>query len=248
MKETRLSMGMPITIEVVSFEEAHSVITRAFEYFKAVDERFSTYKSTSEITSINREDIPKEKWSPEMREIFSLAEQTEKDTKGYFNIKRPDGILDPSGIVKGWSIRNAAIILQEEGCSNFFIDVGGDVQTRGHNEEGFEWSVGIRNPFKQREIVKVLYPHGHGVATSGTYVRGQHIYNPYAPHTPITDIVSLTIIGPDVYEADRFATPAFAMGREGIMFIESLKDFEGYLIDSSGIATMTSGFEQYLHV
>ena len=35
---------------------------------------------------------------------------------------------------------------------------------------------------------------------------------------PITDIVSLTVIGPDVLEADRFATAAFAMGRDGILF------------------------------
>jgi len=83
---------------------------------------------------------------------------------------------------------------------------------------------------------------GRGVATSGTYIRGQHIYNPYRPEEKIEDIVSITVVGPDIYEADRFATAAFAMGRGGIMFIEELKDFEGYAVDAAGIATMTSGF------
>ena len=43
--------------------------------------------------------------------------------------------------------------------------------------------------------------------------------------------MSITVIGPDVLEADRFATAAFAMGKDGIMFIEQLPGFEGYSID-----------------
>ena len=43
-------------------------------------------------------------------------------------------------------------------------------------------------------------------------------------------------------EADRFATAAFAMGKDGILFIENLPGFEGYAIDAKGIATMASGF------
>ena len=85
------------------------------------------------------------------------------------------------------------------------------------------------------------------MATSGTYIRGQHIYNPFERSQPITEIVSLTVIGPNVYEADRFATAAFAMGRVCIDFIEQQNGLEGYMIDQDGIATLTSGFEKYLH-
>jgi thiamine biosynthesis lipoprotein len=85
-----------------------------------------------------------------------------------------------------------------------------------------------------------------GVATSGTYVRGQHIYNPKNEDQPITDILSLTVIGPDVYEADRFATAAFAMGRSGIDFIEVLSGFEGYMIDKDKQATYTTDFARYV--
>ena len=52
------------------------------------------------------------------------------------------------------------------------------------------------------------------------------------------------MIGPDVYEADRFATAAFAMGAHGIQFIERRPGLEGYQIDRNGIATFTSGFER----
>jgi thiamine biosynthesis lipoprotein len=115
----------------------------------------------------------------------------------------------------------------------------------GKNTEGGEWSVGIRNPFNIHEVVKVVYPRGRGIATSGSYIRGDHIYNPHKPEEKIKEIVSITVIGPDVLEADRFATAAFAMGKDGIGFIERLEGFEGYAIDAHGIATMTSGFEAY---
>jgi thiamine biosynthesis lipoprotein len=115
----------------------------------------------------------------------------------------------------------------------------------GTNAEGKEWSVGIRNPFNIQEIVKVVYPRGEGIATSGSYIRGDHIYNPHKPEEKIKEIVSITVIGPDVLEADRFATAAFAMGRQGIEFIEQLKGFEGYAINAEGIATMTNGFGAY---
>lgn len=108
-----------------------------------------------------------------------------------------------------------------------------------------DWSVGIRNPFKSEEIVKVVYPRGKGVATSGSYVRGSHIYNPLEPDDGLKEVVSITIIGPDVLEADRFATAAFAMGKSGIEFIEKMPELEGYMIDKEGVATFTSGFSAY---
>jgi thiamine biosynthesis lipoprotein len=106
--------------------------------------------------------------------------------------------------------------------------------------------VGIRNPFKIDEIVKVLSVTDCGVATSGTYIRGQHIYNPVSGVSEITDILSMTVIGADIYYADCYATAAFAMGQEGIGFIEALDGFEGYMIDKNGIATYTTGFERYV--
>ena len=242
MRETRDIMGMPVTVEIVGASSAD--LAAVFDYFSAVDARFSTYKSESEISRINRGEITEAQYSDETREVFALSTQTQKDTNGYFSITKPDGSIDPSGLVKGWAIRNAAKLAQKMGYRNYFIDAGGDIESSGRNERGEAWTIGIRNPFNRNEIIKVLRPEGRGVATSGTYIRGQHIYNPHKPEQTLHDIVSITLVGPDVYEADRFATAAFAMGKDGIHFVERLPGFEGYAIDAQGVATMTSGFEQ----
>jgi thiamine biosynthesis lipoprotein len=249
-------MGMPITVEITT-NNGHNgndaaaqeaAIGKVFDYFTHVDEKFSTYKTTSEISAINNDHLPRENWSEEMQLVFTLSEETKQATNGYFDIQRPDGKYDPSGLVKGWAIWNAAHLLEKEGYRNFYIDAGGDIQPCGTNEKGKAWVVGIKNPWNEAENVKVVHAnHNEGVATSGTYIRGEHIYDPHTGR-PANTIISLTVIGPNIYEADRFATAAFAMGKEAIRFIESLPGFEGYMIDNDKMATMTSGFEKYTDV
>jgi FAD:protein FMN transferase len=238
MKRNASIMGMPVTVEVKSEEgKVDENIEKVFTYLREVDEKYSPFKESSEVGKFNRG----EKVSEEMEEILRLSEDLKKETKGYFDIRKPNGKIDPSGIVKGWAIFNAAKILKEKGYMNFFVDAGGDAEIVGKN-----WEWGIRNPFNIAEIVKVLNLSDCGIATSGTYERGQHIYNPITKKNEITDIVSLTVIGKNVYEADKYSTPAFAMGRHGIEFIEALPGLEGYMIDKNRIATMTSGFEKYV--
>ncbi len=242
MKRTRTIMGMPISIEIFDPSATENIFDRAFSYFRSIDEKFSTFKATSEITKINRGELDKKDWSDDMNVIFMLAEETKRGTDGFFDIKKPDGSYDPSGIVKGWAIYQAARILDAEGCEDYCVEAGGDIQVRRKDAAKEPWSIGIRDPFHLDQIVKVIAMHDGGVATSGTYLQGQHIYNPHRPKDEITEIVSLTVVGPNIYDADRFATAAFAMGSRGIAFIERLNGFEGYAVDNRGMATETSGF------
>src|SRR5579884_2737644 len=101
MKHTRLIMGMPITIEVVDPQVRQDDIDNVFAYFISVDDTFSTYKATSEISKLNRGELAPGQYSDDMKTILMLSEQTKKDTDGYFDIEC-DGMYDPSGIVKGW--------------------------------------------------------------------------------------------------------------------------------------------------
>lgn len=242
-------MGMPITVELIDADATELNIDQVFEYFQYVDDTFSTYKPTSEVSLLNAGKITLLECCSDLRTIWKLAEDTKKQTNGYFDIKKPDGTYDPSGLVKGWAIHNAAQLLLDQGVQNFCVEAGGDIQVAGKPATGQAWKIGIRHPFVKAfnndEIVKVVALVERGMATSGTYIRGQHIYNPHQPDQTLTDIVSLSVIGPNVYEADRFATAAFAMGRAGIEFIDQQPDLAGYMIDHAGIATMTTNFSNY---
>ncbi len=245
MKQTRWLMGMPITVEIVDASADAGAFDAVYDYFNYVDQTFSPFKETSEVSRINRRELTFAQTCHDMHTILDLAEQTKAETGGYFDVWH-HGVFNPSGIVKGWAIDEAASLLYMKGFRNFYVDAGGDVQVYGRNAHDQAWKVGICNPFDLSQIVKTVILDDRGIATSGSYMRGAHIYNPRSDADALVEIVSITVIGPDVLEADRFATAAFAMGRNGIYFVESLPDFEGYMIDRNGMATMTTHFSDYL--
>lgn len=261
MKETRILMDMPVTVDVVDENVTARDIDHIYNYFKYIDDKFSIFKPTSEISALNQGHLKVNDASADMKTVLALCEQTKQETGGYFDITH-NGQLDPSGLVKGWAIFKATQILKDRGFHNFYVEAGGDIEVAGRNNDGQKWSVGIKNPFDQTQIVKVVELTNQGIATSGSYERGQHIYNPVdkfsqkfsseqseRPRNVLKDnVVSLTVVGPNIYEADRFATAAFAMGKQGINFIENQPGLEGYMISKNGIATYTSNFSKYIRI
>ncbi len=264
MHATRFLMGMPITVDVP--QGGAAVIEAAFARFAEIEARFSPFLPESEVVRFNELRLARDEPSTELREVLALAERTRQETDGYFDIARPDGFLDPTGIVKGWAIRDVARLIEAwpggagpggagpggagpgeaGGYADYLVDAGGDIQCRGRAPDGEAWRIGIRNPFNAMEIVKIVAPRDRGIATSGTSARGQHIYDPHAPGRTICDVLSITVIGPDVLEADRFATAAFAMGEDGIGFIEAQPGLEGYLIGADRVAIQTTGFREFV--
>jgi thiamine biosynthesis lipoprotein len=239
-------MGMPITIEVVDRGVRPRHFESVFRLFREIDERFSPFQETSETSLWDRGLLKSSQISPQMRVVMQLAEETTQASGGYFQVYR-EGRFNPVGIVKGWAIHKAAGVLRRAGFSDFYVEAGGDAQVSGRGSGGKPWRVGIRNPFDVSQIIKVLEIGDSGVATSGTYFRGHHIYDPLDPAGRIAaEPVSLTVIAADILDADRFATAAFAMGETGIAFIEGLDGYEGYLVDAAGVATYTSGFAGYV--
>ncbi len=245
MKQTRIIMNMPIIVEVNDKSATEDIFEKIYDYFHAIENKFSIFKKTSEISRINRGEIDEKDYSDDMKTIFRLAKETKNATMGYFDIKTPKKTYNPSGIVKGWAILQASKILDETNFQDYYVEAGGDIQVHRQKNQKTSWQIGIRNPFETTEIIKVLNLKNEGIATSGTSIRGQHIYNPHNPNEIFDDVISITVVGPNVYEADRFATAAFGMGNKGIDFIEDLKGFEGYAVNKRGIATITSGFNKY---
>lgn len=245
MRETRIIMGMPVSVAVPDDRVRGEDLAAVFAEFTAADDQFGMLKNDSEISRINRGEIIEKEVTPRMREILALCEKTRRDTGGYFDILRADGTFDLCGVVKAWAIRNASHRLAGIGFANFCIAAGGDIQCHGLNDEGRDWTVGIRNPALPHEMT-VLRPMDHGVATCVNYIRGNHVFDRHTGLYGWDNIVSLTVIGRDVLQADCYAAAAFAMGRGGVDFIDRTMGLEGYEIDAHGAVRMTSGLTHFL--
>lgn len=133
-------------------------------------------------------------------------------------------VLDLGAVAKGLAIDMAAQELLP--CENFAIDAGGDLYLGGVNPKGLPWTVGIRHPRIDRELIDVLLASDEAVCTSGDYERrtdtGGHIIDPRTG-APITTVASVTVIAPTAMVADAAATAAFVLGpTDGLALCERL--------------------------
>ena len=237
MRRTEEVMGMPITIDV---RDGDGGIDEAFAELRRIDTVFSPFMPDSAVSRINDGRLRIEDADREIEDVLTACKAYETATDGFFSAWR-GATFDPSGYVKGWAIARACAILDARGHRAYFVDAGGDVRTRA--DRGDEpWRIGIRHPVERGSVVRIVLGRDLAVATSGTYEKGSHIYDPHTG-APADELVSLTVVGPSIVEADVQATAAFAMGGRAIDHLEGLPGYEAYAIGPDLRATWTSGFD-----
>jgi FAD:protein FMN transferase len=235
-------MGMPIVVDVRDEGVDDSVLGRVFDWFRFVDETFSTYKESSEISRLNRGELTLAHTHADVREVLVRCEELRAETQGYFDVRTAsaDG-LDPSGLVKGWSVDRAAAVLDEAGLANYAINAGGDMRLRGRAVPEPCWRVGIQHPHVSDHVAAVLEVGDCAVATSGAYERGNHVLDPRSGLPP-TEVLSVTVVGPDLATSDAYATAAFAMGPRGSHWTARVRGYEAMTIMADGTVLSTAGF------
>jgi FAD:protein FMN transferase len=223
-------MGTMASVHVLDRADASVIDTAIATMWIELDrleQAFSTFRESSEVSRINRGQLHLLDASPEMIEVVDACTWLEHVSGGAFRARRPgDETIDPAGFVKGWAAESAAKHLDRAGLRQWYLSVGGDVQTRGTVHDGSPWSIAISDPISDdpqalRAVVEVV---GEAVATSGTAARGRHLWDGRSDH-PAEALASMTVVGPHLTWADAFATAAFVMGVDGIDWVAS---FEGY--------------------
>jgi thiamine biosynthesis lipoprotein len=221
MRQIAQIMGMPISIDIPDCNDT-AVFELAFDRLRHIDERFSTYKPDSEVSQYAAGKID-DKWiSNELKQVIKACRRAEADTDGYFSAWA-SGSFDPSGYVKGWAIAEAGKTIENSGYKTYCIGAGGDIMTRSNTDK--VWGIGIQDPRHKDKILNVLSISNGAICTSGNYERGAHIINPKTKK-PAKELLSVTISGPDIIQADILATAVFAAGKtEGFKL---LKRYDGY--------------------
>jgi FAD:protein FMN transferase len=239
-------MGTAIGIDVHD-AVPEAAVDEAFERLAAIEARFSTYRPDSEVSRYGRGEIDDDAISAELRRVLQMCEAVREASGGAFDVRRhrPDGHVDPSGLVKGWAVDEAAAILDHGGARNYAINAGGDIRARGEAASGRPWSVGIQHPRLRDAVAAVLHVRDLAVATSGAYERGEHVVDARTGAAP-TDVLSVTVAGPELAFADAYATAAFAMGAGGIRWIAGLPGYAGCAITTDGRLVWTVSFEPLL--
>ncbi len=234
-------MGMPIVLDVRD-PVSDELVEAVFDWFREVDQRFSTYQSGSEISRLNRGELAVRDCHPDVRFILARCDELREQTGGYFDA-RYEALLsvDPSGLVKGWSVDRAGELLEAGGVRNYSINAAGDIRTRGAALPEPAWHAGIQHPELLDRIAAVVEGNDLALATSGEYARGRHIVDPHTGLPP-SGLLSVTIAGSDLGTADAYATAAFAMGGQGPGWTAMLRPYEAFCILADGSSLATAGF------
>jgi thiamine biosynthesis lipoprotein len=235
-------MGMPIVLDVRDEDADDAAIEAVFAWLREVDARFSTYREDSAISRLNRGELALEAADRDVREVLARCEELRQRTRGFFDARYDaSGAIDPSGLVKGWAVDRGAELLDAARVLNYALNAGGDIRLRGGALPSPSWSVGVEHPLLPQEIAAVLDVSDAAVATSGTYVRGEHVIDPHSRRPP-SGVLSVTIVGPELATADAYATAAFAMGEAGPDWTRGLDGYEAMTILSDGRVLSTAGF------
>lgn len=254
-------MGTVATITVVAGdlgrEGLQFALDRSCAELHRADSLFSTWKADSPMSRVRRGELDLADAPDVIRDVLELCEQARAASAGWFDPWAMPGGVDPTGLVKGWAVERARDVLVRAGAAGVMVNVGGDLAVSGTapddhagHEPGLQrtdsrWRVGITHPWKSGALARVIEVNGSGagaaVATSGTYERGAHLFDPWS-RRPRCSLASATVIGPSLAMADAFAT-ALAVGGDRVLTApwRSLDGFEAYLIRSDGSELATSG-------
>ncbi|GAC1326613.1 MAG: FAD:protein FMN transferase [Mycobacteriales bacterium] len=233
-------MGTVVSITVVDTGFPTEALDAAFGWLRWVDTTFTTYDEGSVVSRLGRGELTVADCPPEVAEVLALGEALEARTDGYFSCY-PAGRLDPSGLVKGWSVEQASALLGQAGAANHCINAGGDLRTAGEPAPGRPWRVGVAHPLRRDALVDVVSGRALAVATSGSAERGAHVLDPHTGRAPV-GLASLTVVGSDLTLVDAYATAGFARGVSGLDWLATVDGMEGLAVSADGVVTRSAGF------
>ncbi|WP_219506917.1 FAD:protein FMN transferase [Nonomuraea ceibae] len=199
-------MGTQVSVDIrtaLPQRELTPLLDDAFAWLRWVQETFGATSPDSQITRLNRGQTIRQ--IPELIEVLHRCDELSEATGGWFEARR-DGVVDPSGYIKGWALERLSRALANAGAVDHRINAGGDIRVRGSAAPGKRWRVGVRDPHTGL-VRRVLFANDLGIATSG----GSGIVNPRTGE-PETTLGSVTVLGPDLGVADGYATAMYAMG------------------------------------
>lgn len=192
-------------------------------------------------------------------ESFSLNEELNTLKKTV-----PGTRLDFSAIAKGYGVDLVGEYLESNGVNNYFVEIGGEVRTRGLHPENRPWKLGIdvpdENPAPNARPLQAIIPmENDASATSGNYrnfyvkdgKKYVHTINPITGQPEISNLLSVTVLANDCATADAYATAFMVMGLDKAKaFADQSPELEAYFItigeEGEFVETVTEGFPEKL--
>lgn len=156
--------------------------------------------------------------------------------------------IDLGGFAKGYAVDNGAAILAHHGVRHAAVAAGGDSRMLG-DRCGRPWTVGIRHPRRDDEVVALLPLEDVAVSTSGDYERFfddgdercHHLIDPRTGRSP-RGVHSVTVVAPDGLTSEALSKTVFVLGVErGLAIVDALPGVDAVVVDAEGRLHYSAG-------
>lgn len=166
--------------------------------------------------------------------------------------------VDLSPIAKGFGVDQVAALLEQNGISNYLVEIGGEMRLKGSKPAQQPWKIAIEKPeTTERTVQRILVPGDMGVATSGDYrnyfeedgVRYSHLLDPRTGKPINNRTVSVTVLHPSCMTADGYATALNVMSEQEALAFAEQHDIAVLLVvktDDGFVELTSSAFKPYL--
>lgn len=194
------------------------------------------------------------------------------DFIGYQKLSVADGrlikddariMIDYSAIAKGYAVDLVGRYLAQQGCSDYMVEIGGEVVLKGKNPSGDNWRIGINEPNENEPMdapnfQTILSISNKAIATSGNYrnfyidggKKYAHTIDPHSGYPVQHTLLSASVIADECIMADAFATAFMVLGWEKALEVCEEVGLEAFFIISNGenenIVKMTPNFDKYI--
>lgn len=159
--------------------------------------------------------------------------------------------LGLGGIGQGYIADKVKELLFSKGCTSGIVNVSGDINAWGRQQDGNPWTVGIVNPLNKNKVFATFPLEDSAVETSGNYekyvifngIRYSHIIDPRTGY-PAQGVVSVSVFAKQTEIADALATGIFVIGVDvGIDLVNQLKGVECIMVDDKGKIHSSKGID-----
>lgn len=171
------------------------------------------------------------------------------------SVRKPvDLRIDLGGIGKGYIVDRVTEMLRKR-YANCFVYAGGDIFASGRNAvEGYDfWAVDVESPV-DGSVVATLLLSDRAVATSGTDRRRwtvdgrekHHLIDPRTRLSAETDLVSVSVVGRTVEEAEVWAKTLCILGSDKGARVAEEKGIPSIFIGKDGKITANGSIQEFI--
>jgi len=169
-----------------------------------------------------------------------------------------DGMrIDLGGFAKGHAVDRAAALLRRRGITSAMVSAGGDSRVIGSRSSTTgnaqrPWTVAIRDPRREGEVVAVLPLEDVSVSTSGDYERYfddgaervHHLIDPATGHSP-RHVHSVTVLADNGLASEALSKAVFVMGvQRGLALVATQPGVDAVVVDAQGVLHASAGLLQ----